>query len=179
MQSVLVSPLPSWAMVLGKILGGSVIATGQGLIFLLLGLTIPVNTNPLSLAALVLLLWIASLALTSLGFVIAWRMESTQGFHAIMNLALMPMWLLSGAFFPVPRTSDGSWSGPVLHWIMRLNPVTYVVSGARQLLFDTPPAAGLWSPSLTTCWVVSLLFAALLTGAAWKVSEQRVTGDLL
>jgi ABC-2 type transport system permease protein len=31
----------------------------------------------------------------NLGLVIAWRMESTQGFHAIMNLLLLPMWILS------------------------------------------------------------------------------------
>ncbi len=57
----------------------------------------------LGVAAIVLLLALISLALTALGFVIAWRMDSTQGFHAMMSVFLMPMWLLSGAFFPIPR----------------------------------------------------------------------------
>jgi ABC-2 type transport system permease protein len=39
-------------------------------------------------------------SMPNLGLIIAWRMRSTQGFHAIMNLLLMPLWLLSGAFFP-------------------------------------------------------------------------------
>ena len=33
-QSVLVAPMPRWAMVLGKLLGGAAIALAQGLIFL-------------------------------------------------------------------------------------------------------------------------------------------------
>jgi|SoiMetStandDraft_2_1073263.scaffolds.fasta_scaffold196243_1 hypothetical protein len=39
-------------------------------------------------------------SMTNLGLIIAWRMRSTQGFHAIMHLLLMPLWLLSGAFSP-------------------------------------------------------------------------------
>ena len=52
---------------------------------------------------LVLLLFVAALALTSLGTFFAWKTDSTQGFHAIMNLVLMPLWLLSGGFFPAPE----------------------------------------------------------------------------
>ncbi len=42
---------------------------------------------------------IVSFGLTALGFAIAWRMTSTQGFHAIMNLFLMPLWFLSARCF--------------------------------------------------------------------------------
>ena len=48
----------------------------------------------------------AAAACIVLGFLIAWPMESTQGFHAIMSVFLMPMWLLSGAFFP---GGDSGW----------------------------------------------------------------------
>src|SRR5437870_9136785 len=58
-------------------------------------------------------------ALTSLGLVIAWRMESTQGFHAIMNLILIPIWLLSGAFFPPAGVARP------LAWLMAIDPLTY------------------------------------------------------
>ena len=52
-----------------------------------------------------LLLFVMSLALTALGFVIAWRMDSTQGFHAIMSVFLMPMWLLAGRSFRCRRST--------------------------------------------------------------------------
>jgi ABC-type polysaccharide/polyol phosphate export permease len=70
-----------------------------------------------------------SLAMTGLGLALAWRMESTQGFHAIMNLLLMPMWLLSGAFFPAEGAP--AW----LAWLMRANPMTYGMAALRRALY--------------------------------------------
>ncbi|HIM30290.1 MAG TPA: multidrug ABC transporter permease, partial [Planctomycetes bacterium] len=102
LQGVLIAPVPRWSMVLGKVLGGALIATAQGVVFLLLGWLVGASSNVTALLVTVPLLFLTAVAMTSLGFVIAWRMDSTQGFHAIMNLALMPMWLLSGAFFPIP-----------------------------------------------------------------------------
>ena len=179
LQSVLVAPIPRWSIVLGKILGGSLIALLQGLIFLLLALTLPIEWHLLNVVQLVGLLTLTSLALTSLGFFIAWRMDSTQGFHAIMNLVLMPLWLLSGGFFPIPvLAEDGSWMDYGLHWTMRLNPLTYAVAGARHLLEGGKPAAAAFTPELAWCWGVTLLFAVVAFAAATWVSGQRTQGDL-
>ena len=77
-------------------------------------------------------MFVVALALTALGFLLAWRMDSTQGFHAVMSVLLLPMWLLSGAFFPAEHG--------FLHWIMLLNPLTYGVAGLRRLLYwDASP----------------------------------------
>lgn len=180
LQAVLVAPIPRWSMVLGKVLGGSLLALVQGLIFLILGLTIHMSLGIGGLAALVALLFVSAVGLTSLGFVIAWRMDSTQGFHAVMSLVLMPLWLLSGAFFPVPALGETtSWEQAALHWGMRANPVTYAVAGARQLLFDGPLPDGFWTPSLAECWGVSVGFAAMMFAAACWISAQRTKGDLL
>jgi len=80
LQSVLVAPIPRWSMVLGKILGGTLIAVAQGALFVLLGYTLGFQWGPLTLLAIVGWMTLVSLALTSLGFVLAWRMDSTQGF---------------------------------------------------------------------------------------------------
>jgi ABC-2 type transport system permease protein len=180
LQGVLVSPVPPWAMVLGKVLGGALVAVVQGLIFLLLALTLPIEVTPLAAVQLVALLLVAALGLTSLGYVFAWRLDSTQGFHAIMNLVLMPMWLLSGGFFPAPAWSaDGGWSQQALHAAMRLNPLTYAVAGVRQLLSPGLDYGGSWVPSLAMCWLVTIGFAVVCFAAAVLVSRQRTTGDLL
>ncbi|MFT5522874.1 MAG: ABC-2 type transport system permease protein [Pirellulaceae bacterium] len=179
LQSVLVAPIPRWTMVLGKILGGSVIAVAQGLLFLALALCIRMEVDVSAVAQITAMLAVAAIGLTSLGFVIAWRMESTQGFHAIMNLALMPMWLLSGAFFPPPALVAGLPIGQViLHWTMRLNPVSYCVAGIRHML-DSTPLAGFWVPSLPECWLVTCVAALLAFGGAWMIAGQRTSGDLL
>ena len=180
LQSVLVAPVPRWSMVLGKVLGGSLIALMQGVVFLLLAAFFQLTLGVQTAVLLVLLLFLSALALTSLGFVLAWRMESTQGFHAIMNLLLMPMWLLSGAFFPVPPL-DGTiaWNQFALHWCMRINPVTYCVAGVRRLLYDEIALQGMWTPPLEICWLVTGCFAGIMFAAACWVAGKRTTGDLL
>lgn len=180
LQSVLVAPIPRWAMVFGKVLGGSLIALVQGLIFLALALTLHIEMSPIKVLHLAGLMFVAAVGLTSLGTVIAWRMESTQGFHAIMSLFLMPMWLLSGAFFPIPTLSaDSSWMQFGMHWVMKLNPLSYCVAGVHRILFEGSLSDSLFMPSLTICWLVTALFTVVMFAAAWKIAGGRTTGDLL
>lgn len=180
LQSVLVAPAPRWQMVFGKVLGGSAIAVVQALLIVVLGmLTFGAGVWG-KLPALLLLLSLGALALTSLGFAIAWRMESTHGFHAIMNLFLMPMWLLSGAFFPIPQLSTSAGAAEtVIHWVMRLNPLSYCVAGVRRLMSDAESWSGFWTPPLAACWVVTIAFAAIMFLTACRAAQVRTQGDLL
>ena len=173
LQGVLVAPVSRMSLVLGKLCGGSVLAVLQAVLFLLIGpalamvgLSPPIHLSLSvgSLLATVTFLVLLSFTLTGLGYVIAWPMDSTQGFHAIMSVVLMPMWLLSGAFFPAGKTG---W----LIWVIRLNPLTYGVAGLRRLLYDkTGHVAGL--PSLGLCVTVTALFAlACLVPAVWMTAR--------
>src|SRR5215217_1309144 len=119
LQSVLVAPVSRMSIVLGKVLGGTALAFGQALLFLLFAPLVGIRPPLAGFALALLFMFILAFALTALGFCIAWRMNSTQGFHAIMNLFLMPLWFLSGALFP----AEGAMGG--LKWVMRLNPLTY------------------------------------------------------
>ena len=105
-------------------------------------------------AALGVMLLLA-FGLVSLGLLLAWRMESSQGFHAIINLVLLPMWLLSGAFFPL--TGAPAW----LEWGMRLNPLTYGIAALRRVLYLEIPAGAGSVPGLAPALGVTLAFAAL------------------
>jgi ABC-2 type transport system permease protein len=186
LQSVLVAPITRWAIVLGKVTGGASIAVLQGLIFLLLALTLNINFSLSSFLAIAVFLALTAVSLTSLGFVLAWRMESTQGFHAIMNLLLMPMWLLSGAFFPPPALSSSmGWSQWLMHGLMRLNPLTYSVAGVRRMLYATDPGRliidenAFWTPSLTASWTVTLLFTTATLITAWMIARTRTREDVI
>ena len=134
LQGVLASPAPRLAIVLGKALGSTTLAVLNGVLFLLLipfsGLT-PGFGDLLAAVACVALL---ALALSGLGILIAWPLKSTQGFHAIMNVALVPMWLLSGALFPATGAS------PWVRTLMRFNPLTPAVEILRAFLTNTPAA---------------------------------------
>jgi ABC-2 type transport system permease protein len=179
LQAVLVAPIPRWSMVLGKVLGGTCVALVQGLLFLTLGLTVGVSFTLPTLLAAVLLLFLIALGLTALGLVLAWRLDSTQGFHAVMSVLLLPMWLLSGAFFPVPPLAgDAPWTQRGLSLVMHANPLTYGVAALRRLLAeDLGTLASL--PSAGACWTVTLGFAMLAFGWAWHTAGRRTTGDLL
>ena len=179
LQGVLVAPVPRWAMMLGKVVGGAAIAMLQGVAFLLLGWLADaigwyavLSTTPLAVAGALVLMFLISLALTALGFLIAWRMDSTQGFHAIMSVFLLPMWLLSGAFFPF---GVGGWLGAII----RVNPLTYGVAGLRYYLQNEVSDATTALPSPTVCWLVTLAFAALMLVAAWRIAGTRSAADLL
>ena len=122
-------------IVMGKTLGGTILAVGQGLILLILAPLIGVHMSFAAFAGAFVTMLVLSFALTALGLCIAWRLDSTQGFHAIMNLFLMPMWFLSGALFP----AEGAWTG--LRWVMMLNPLTYGLAALRRSLYWCDPAA--------------------------------------
>ncbi len=172
LQGVLVSPVPNWALVLGKLLGGTAIALVGALVFLLLGLTLNLQPGLLGLAGTVVFLFVSGLSLTGMGFILAWRMDSTQGYHAVMSVVLFPMWLLSGAFFPPPPG--------VLGYLMLVNPMTYAVGGVRQMLYWNAPelAAAAGDPPLWLCWAVTLGFCAAMMVLGGWVSRTRTQGDL-
>lgn len=179
MQNVLVAPVPRWTIVAGKVLGGGAIAWVQAMIFL--SLAVMVGSVPLAISLLpaIGLMAVSAMTLTALGVCFAWPMESTQGFHAIMNLVLMPLWLLSGAFFPIPSPTDGSPVGQwVMHWIMRANPLSYTIAGLRQMLNPKVDTSSAWIPGLTECWVISLFFLLLTLVVAWRIVQRPARSDL-
>ncbi len=132
LQSVLVSPTSGIAIALGKFLGGATLALLQGILFCLLAPFIGIPIGPAQWPLLLGIFFLVGLGMTGLGFLIAWPMESTQGFHAIMNVLLMPMWLMSGALFPA---ASGTW----VYWAMAVNPVTYSVALVRRVLYPVDP----------------------------------------
>jgi ABC-2 type transport system permease protein len=128
LQGVLVAPVSRGAIVLGKVFGGMAIALVQGALFLLLGPLVGIRASfPGWIAALGVMAAV-SFGLTALGVMLAWRFQSVQGFHGVMNLLLFPMWLLSGAVFP-PQNAAG-W----VRTVMVANPLTYGVDALRQVL---------------------------------------------
>lgn len=157
LQAVLVSPAPRGSIVMGKMVGGTLLAILQAVVFIAL---MPVVGVPLTLFGIfwaVIILVLLSFGLTGLGLVIAWTTDSIQGFHAIMNLLLMPIWFLSGAVFPVAGAPG--W----LKGVMLANPVTYGVAGL-QLAFFGPHSGG---PSMGICVTVNLLFAGVTFLGSW------------
>jgi len=180
LQGVLIAPVPRLSIVMGKIGGGAAIAIIQAALFLAIGpllamtgLTPPIEMSftlsavPASLGMLIVI----AIGLTALGYCLAWPMESTQGYHAVMSVFLLPMWLLSGSFFP----SDSGWLG----WIVRLNPLTYGVAGLRRAMYPSgalEEAGGLPSGPLSVG--VSIAFAVVCVALAVWLTNRRTTSNV-
>jgi ABC-2 type transport system permease protein len=169
LQSVLVAPISRTSLVMGKVMGGTTLALGESAVFLLflIGLDIPVSVS--SLLVTIGFLFLLGLSMTGMGFVIAWRMTSTAGFHAVMNFFFLAMWLLWGAFFPVEGAS--SW----LSWMMVINPLTYGMAGLRQAIYWTEPLAQTALPDMGLCVGVTVGFAVLTLGLAVWQAQKDVT----
>lgn len=162
--SMLVSPASRTSMVLGKILGASTLAWIQGLIFLAFAPLAGISIGLDGLLALIGAVFLVSFTLTGLGFVIAWRMNSTQGFHAIMNLLLVPMWMVSGSLFPM-ATAHG-W----IKAIMWVNPLTYSIS-----LLNGFMKVSSGSPGIAVSLTVTACFGLVLLLASGVVASQKST----
>jgi ABC-2 type transport system permease protein len=163
LQSVLVAPIPRLSIVLGKVLGASTVGFAQGLTFLVFAPLTGLHAPAWGYATAALALLLCSVGLTGLGFCIAWKLDSTQGFHAVMNLFLIPMWMLSGALFPL-STAPG-W----LRAAIRVNPVTYGVAALQQALTPGQPAAA----SLPVCLAVLAGFAVAMLLVSAFVASRR------
>jgi ABC-2 type transport system permease protein len=163
--SVLVAPVPRSAIVLGKVLGGTTLSTIQGLIFLAFAPLVGVHVSLGDFLLVALTVFLVSFALTALGFAIAWPMDSTQAFHAIINLFLIPLWLLSGALFPLAGASG--W----IRLLMHINPLTYGVEALRSLLYPAASEAFPLASSLATL----ILFAGAMFGLSFLMVNRRTT----
>jgi ABC-2 type transport system permease protein len=163
--SVLVAPVPRSAIVLGKVMGGTTLAAVQGLIFLVFAPLVGVKVGLLSILLVALVVFLISFSLTALGFAIAWPMDSSQAFHAIINLFLIPLWLLSGSLFPLAGASG--W----IRILMRINPLTYGTEALRTLLYPESPQFFTLRASMATL----VLFSLVMFGLAFIMVNRRTT----
>ncbi len=159
LQAALVAPVSRTTLVLGNALGGTTLAVAEALLFLLLLPFVGLTPTAAGLLIIVATAFMTGIGFTALGVAIAWRMETTRGFHAVMNLFLLPLWFLSGSFFP----AEGA--PALLQWLVRLNPVSYAVGAMRQGLY-WPHASPLPTAPVAMSLLVTLGFAAAMLALA-------------
>lgn len=161
LQGVLVAPASAVSLVLGKTAGVTTIVVVQTALFLLVA---PLADTPFSgihWPLLIAVLLLANTALTCANFVFAWILRSTQAYHALMGVVLMPLWVVSGAMFPPP----GGWMGAVV----AINPMSYGVAGLRHAL-GTAPAS---TPSLSLTLGVLAVSTVVTLAAAVAATRRR------
>jgi ABC-2 type transport system permease protein len=149
LREVLVSPMPRALVLLGKILGGSTVATVHGALVLILARFADVTLDPVQVVQALGMMFLMSFALTSFGVILANRVRSFEGFGVFSNTIILPVYFTSSSVFPLdPALSRTQTTASYPEWLVamvRVNPITYAVDTLRGILigfnqFD--PAAG-------------------------------------
>lgn len=128
-QAALIAPVSRWWLVFGNVAGGTTLGMLQAALFLLLTPFMGIPTTLLGMVSAWLICGLMGMTFGSLGFIMAWKVKSTRGFLALMNFFLMPLWMLSGAFFPISGIPKS------VQWMAWLNPVTYGLDALRIALY--------------------------------------------
>jgi ABC-2 type transport system permease protein len=169
LQSVLVAPVSRMAIVLGKVLGSTAIAMVQTLIFTAAAPFLGLHLGLGSLLLLIVAYLATSIGFAAMGFFFAWSMRSSAGFHAIMMVFLMPLWMLSGALFPIERAPG--W----LHVLMMINPVSHALVLMRDPFYMTPVEM-FGNGRYLLALAITLAWALLCLGGSLARVEKRERG---
>lgn len=167
LQGVLVAPVSRMAIVLGKVLGATAIALVQVLLFTVAAPFLGLSLSAFGLVLLLLGFVLTSIGFAGLGFLLAWGMRSTSGFHAIMMVFLMPLWMLSGALFPI--SGAPGW----MNVVMLVNPVFHALEIIRAPFYGDGVALLGQSGYLVSLAVVVAWAALSLLGSMKRVSSQE------
>lgn len=170
LQAVLASPVPRWTIVLGQAAGSTILAVGQGLLLLVLAPLVGIRLSLASALAATGVMILVAFSVSGLGLLLAWRLTSTRGFHAIMNLILFPLWWLSGALFP--QEGLPAW----MAWIVKVNPVTYGITALRHTLYLGDPGSVENLAPLGFSVAVTAIFAAVTFAASVQAASRRDAG---
>lgn len=171
LRCVLVSPAPRLAIVLGKVVGGTALAAIQTLAFLAVATMGGMLYPEAHYGVLVVLIVLIAMAFTAVGFVVAWLVRSAQGFHAVINLLFVPLWMVSGSIF---RMEDAStW----LRWLMLANPVTYANESISYFLGLKTTEAQMVNPALAVAVVAAAALLPLIVAAyaIQRPSERNIS----
>ncbi|MEO3823853.1 ABC transporter permease [Actinomadura sp. B10D3] len=161
LREMLVAPVSRSAIVVGKCIGGALVATLQGAVIVLLAGLAGVPYDPLLLLEMLAIMFLGAFALTGFGVMMAARITSMQSFFGLMQMAMMPMMFLSGALYPLSGLP--TW----LTVLTRFNPLTYAVDPLRHAVFTrldvSPELMRTFDPGVTWGgWVVPIWLEILI-----------------
>jgi ABC-2 type transport system permease protein len=130
LREMLVAPVSRSSIIVGKCLGGAIIAASQGMIVLALAALVDVPYDPVLIVSVLGLLLLLAFTVTAFGVLVAVQIKQAQTFTHVMQMFVVPMIFVSGALYPVSGLP--TW----LAVLNRIDPLTYAVDPMRRLVFN-------------------------------------------
>jgi ABC-2 type transport system permease protein len=129
LREMMVAPVRRSSLVLGKCFGGATVAAFQGVLVIAIAGLVDVPYNRTLILEVLGLQVLLAFSITAFGVMAAARISQMQSFMALMQMAIMPMFFISGAMFPVNGLPQ--W----LAILNRIDPLTYAVDPMRRAVF--------------------------------------------
>jgi ABC-2 type transport system permease protein len=127
LREILVSPASRISIAFGRILGGTTVAMIQAVMMIFVSLFVGFNPNLLGIPMALIFMFLTGITFTGIGVVFSTQMRDMHGFQLVVNFFVFPLFLLSGALFPIDELGR-------LKWLALLNPMSYGVDGVRWCL---------------------------------------------
>ncbi len=130
LKRLIATPMRKRHFLLGQMLGRMVFLIPE--VVVLIGFAhfafgVPVKG---SLAALAAVTGLGAMAFTGIGLLVAARPRTIEGVSGLMNVVMLPMWILSGVFFSPSRFPDAMLP------MIRLLPLTALNDALRAVMID-------------------------------------------
>ena len=166
LREVLVSPMPRSLILLGKVLGGSTVATIHGALVLILARFADVTLGIDQMAMALGLMFVLAFGLTSFGVILAGRVRSFEGFGVFSNTIILPLNFTSSSVFPLDpaltRTQTATAYPEWLVFMVQVNPITYAVDALRGILIGFNQFPPLYGPAVIFGMAVIFFALALI-----------------
>ncbi|MFQ5976827.1 MAG: ABC transporter permease [Candidatus Heimdallarchaeota archaeon] len=129
-----------------------------------------ISSNPLELLGALILIIAFGLGFAGIALAIASVTDSPEAYHMMIMILNLPLLFASNALYPIEVMPD--WMKVLAY----LNPVTYLISGLRELLFTNDNiVAKTDAVELWLCFVIIALFAFVGMFLAKKAFKKSLT----
>lgn len=163
LKEVLISPPSRTVIFIGKMVGGMTDALMQAYILLFIGLILGIPLTVKSILLSMIILIILAAGLVSMGLIIGSFMESPEGFGLVSSFVIYPLFLLSGALYPLDKLPD--W----MRILTRLDPATYAVDGLRGAIVGISSL-----PLVSNASIILGFDAALILAGTWAFNKMKL-----
>ena len=132
-QEIFVSPISRYSIVIGKVVGESLVALPQGLAIIVFGVVIGITLGPLALLALLPTMLVITVFGGAFGVLVLSRLPNRRAATQIFPFVMLPQFFLAGVFNPIENLP---WFLDVLS---RLAPMRYAVDLMRNVYYGFHP----------------------------------------
>ena len=161
LPDLLQAPLSSFEISMAYIIGGTIRGTVNGLLILLVGITLG-GISVIQPVATVGFIILVSVAFSSIGFLLGQLADTWDQLATLQNFLLTPLSFLGGIFYSIKMLPD--WAQTASFY----NPIYYMINGLRFTILGVSD-----SPPMTSCIVALIMTVGFFLAAVLMMESGK------